>query len=111
MTVPILRAIMESGETLEDPSEDLLFMLLEHIERGDEEFLVLERTADATGQTYAQAARNQDGSWSVERREGAADRHFGTKLADLRQVHAVLTGWAFGLPEAVDAATWARTML
>jgi hypothetical protein len=110
MTVPVLRAIMESGETLDDPSEDLLLMLLENVERGDEKFLVLERTADASGQTYAQTTWNKDGTWSVERREGAVDRHVGTTLADLRQVHAVLTGWAFGLSETVDAAAWARIM-
>ncbi len=108
MTAPILRATMESGETLDDPSEDLLFMLLDKIERGDEEFLVLERTRDAAGQTYVQAARNRDGSWDVERREGAADRHFATRVSSMRQAHAVLAGWAFGVPEAVDAATWVR---
>ena len=111
MTAPILRATMESGETFDDPSEDLLFMLLETIERGEEEFLVLERTADSSGQTYAQTARGQDGSWIVERREGSADRHFGATLTDLRQVHAILTGWAFGLPEAVDATPWAPVAL
>jgi len=30
-TQPVLRAIMESGDTWDDPSEDLLFILLEDI--------------------------------------------------------------------------------
>jgi hypothetical protein len=111
MSAPVLRATLESGETYDDPSEDLLFMLLEEIARDDEDFLVLERTADPSGQTYAQAARNPDGSWLVERREGSADRHFGATVEDLRQAHAVVTGWAFGSREAVDAVAWAPVVL
>ena len=67
---------MESGATWDDPSEDLLFDLFSEIERGNEKFIVVERLADSTGQTYAQSIRNDDGSYLVERREGRPDAHF-----------------------------------
>jgi hypothetical protein len=49
MHQPILRAISESGETLEDPSEDGLFLLLSDVEAGRAEFLIVERTSDPSG--------------------------------------------------------------
>jgi hypothetical protein len=42
--------------------------------------------------------RLDDGSYVVEHREGSADRHYGTSVADMRAAHQVLTGWAFELP-------------
>ena len=59
---PILRAIPEMGQSWDDPSEDLLFMLLEDIESGQGAFLIVERTTDPSGQTYAQALRRDDRS-------------------------------------------------
>jgi hypothetical protein len=38
MYQPVLRAISESGETLEDPSEDALFLLLSDVDAGTAEF-------------------------------------------------------------------------
>ena len=52
---PVLRALPEVGQSWDDPSEDLLFMLLDDIERGEGSFLIVERTTDPSGQTYAQA--------------------------------------------------------
>jgi hypothetical protein len=106
MATPILRAIPEAGQTWDDPSEDLLFMLLEDIEAGKGTFLIVERTADHTGQTYAQAARRVDGSYTVEHREGDADHHYGTGAADMRAAHKLLTGWAFQLDGWREQANW-----
>jgi len=75
---PILRAIPETGQSWDDPSEDLLFILLGDIEAGEGSFLIIERTTDPTGHTYAQALRNPDGSYIVEHREGDAEHHYGT---------------------------------
>lgn len=103
---PILRAQPENGRTWDDPSEDLLFTLLEDIESGEGTFLVVTRTADASGQTYAQALRRDDGSYLVEHREGGPDAHFGTVVADVRAAHALLAGWAFEKDGWSDSATW-----
>jgi hypothetical protein len=103
---PILRAIPENGLTWDEPSEDLLFTLLQDIEDGLGSFLIVEQTADPTGQTYAQVLRRDDGCYIVEHREGDAGHHFGTVVADMDAAHRVLTGWAFQLPGWRDQATW-----
>jgi hypothetical protein len=107
MTVPLLRATMESGQIWHDPSEDLLFELLSDIERGEEQFLVVERLADATGQTFAQVARTGANGYQVEYREGDEDSHFQAFTEDKRLVHSVLTAWAFELPGWRTALPWA----
>lgn len=104
----VLKAFNESEQIWEDPSEDLLFMLLEDIERGDEEFLVVERLADPSQQTYAQAARNADGTYVVEYRDGSPQNHPGTTVEDMRSAHSLITGWAFELPGWRDSVTWSR---
>ncbi|MGC5022405.1 hypothetical protein [Micromonospora sp. DT47] len=107
MTLPLLRVTMESGETWDDPSEDLLFELLSDMERGEEQFLVVDRLADATGQTFAQVARTHAGEYQVEYREGGADHHFQAFSEDKRLVHSVITCWAFDLPGWRDTLPWA----
>jgi hypothetical protein len=103
---PILRAIPEVGQAWDDPSEDLLFMLLGDIEAGEGTFLIVERTADPSGNTYAQALRRDDGSYIVEHRDGDAGSHYGTVASDMRTAHQLLTGWAFRLLGWKESATW-----
>ncbi|MDR7160139.1 hypothetical protein [Arthrobacter sp. BE255] len=98
----VLKAFNESGQTWEDPSEDLLFMLVEDIERGDEKFLLVERLADATPQTYIQSARNDDGTYVVEYRDGSPREHFGTNVDGMRSAHALMAAWAFSCPTGVN---------
>ena len=64
---------MESGVVWDDPSEDLLYDLLGDVERGDEQFIVIERTSDPSGQTYMQATLVDGGGWLLERRDGRPD--------------------------------------
>jgi hypothetical protein len=108
---PILRAIPEVGQQWDDPSEDLLFMLLEDIEAGEGSFLIVERTTDPSAETYAQALRRDDGSYLVEHREGDADHHYGTTVADMHAAHQLLTGWAFQRPGWSDQVTWSQVPL
>ncbi|MBO0834376.1 MAG: hypothetical protein J2P28_02515 [Actinobacteria bacterium] len=108
---PVLRAIPEVGQQWYDPSEDLLFILLQDIEAGEGTFLIVERTTDPSGHTYAQVLRCDDGSYVVEHREGDADHHYGTTVADMRAAHHLLTGWAFQLPGWSDQATWSQVRL
>jgi hypothetical protein len=102
---------MESGETYDDPSEDLLFELLSDIERGDEEFFVVERLASVDGQTYAQVRRTDGGQYQVEHRDGGPDRHFQVFTPDMRLAHTLITGWAFELPGWREAVSWDRIEL
>jgi hypothetical protein len=108
---PILRARPEVGQQYDDPSEDLIFMLLADIEAGEGNFLIIERTADPTGHTYGQTHRNDDGSYLVEYRAGGADQHFQTVAADMRTAHALLTAWAFELDGWREQADWSRLEL
>jgi hypothetical protein len=108
MTEPTLRAVMESGQTWDDPSEDLLFLLLSDLEAGQEQFLIVERTADTTGQTYAQVRRTDDGRYQAERRDGGPGQHFQAVTPDKRLVHSLLTAWAFELPGWRESQVWKR---
>lgn len=87
-----LRAQKESGQMWDDPSEDLLFMLIESVDRGDEAFLIIERLADSTGQSHVHSVRNSDGTFEVERREGTPDRHYATRVADMPAAAAIRKG-------------------
>ena len=100
MTAPILRAELENGDTYDDPSEDALFLLLQDIDAGHAQWVIVERLDDLTRQTYAQALRMDDGSYLVERRLGTAETHEPTRASDMRAAHKVLTAWAFALPTA-----------
>lgn len=106
MEAPILRALTESGATWDDPSEDLLFELLSDVERGDETWFIVERLDDGTGQTYIQVIQDGQGGWTVERREGGPDKHFGVTRAGLRLAHEAMTSWAFGLPLVPPVGEW-----
>ncbi len=86
-------------------------MLLEDIEAGQGTFLIVERSSDSTGQTYAQAERRLDGTYTVEHREGDAEHHFGTGVADMRAAHRLLTGWAFELSGWDTGARWTRVAI
>jgi hypothetical protein len=106
MNEPILRVQMESGQIWHDPSEDLLFELLSDMERGEEEFLIVERMSDPTGQTYAQVCRIDEGGYQVEHRDGGPGQHFQAVTPDKRLAHHVITAWAFELPGWREAMAW-----
>ena len=89
----VVRAIPENGPPVDDPSEYRLFLMFEDLEAGKSEFLIVERTADPKGETYAQTIRHDDGSYTVEHREGSADRHYGTFVPNMRQAHRLLADW------------------
>jgi hypothetical protein len=76
------------------PRRTLLFELLSDIERGDEEFVIVERLSDPEGQTYMQLVLDHDGTYTVEHRDGSAEEHYRAATADKREAHAVLWRWA-----------------
>lgn len=108
VSAPLLRAVSESGETHDDPSEDRLLELLADVDRGHQGFLIVERTDDPSGHTYAQTARLDDGSYTVEYRDGSAERHFATQVDGVRVVHQLLTGWAARRQGWHDGRQWRR---
>jgi hypothetical protein len=74
---PVLRAQTEQGEQYDDPSEDLLFLLFEDLQQNQDYFIV-ERVADTTGQTCMQGHARGSGL-----RSGAPKgfgRHPGTSV-------------------------------
>jgi hypothetical protein len=104
----VLRATSESGDVLDDPSEDALSTMFQDLEAGKGTFLIVESLADSNGQTFVQAARSDDGSYVVEYRQGSADQHFQATAPDFREAHALVTMWAFGRPGLLERATWTR---
>jgi hypothetical protein len=100
-----LRAETACGQSYDAPSEALLLRLLGELGPGNQ-FLIVDRLDAPNDQHYMQIYRETDGSFVIEYREGAADHHFETVTADLRDVHAVLTGWAEETPGWRDALDW-----
>ena len=94
---PALRAILDTDDTYDDPSEDALFELLSDIAQARALWVIVEKVAAADGQTYAQTIRLDDGSFQVERRRGGPDTHETVSGLDMRSAHARLTEWSFRL--------------
>ena len=99
--------MVEAGTTYDDPSEDVLLLLLEDVEAGEGSWVVVGRVADESDQTFAQCIRLQDGGYQVEYRAGSADQHYFARVADYRAAHGFLTAWAFNLP-GWHELPWAR---
>lgn len=94
---PILRAVLDNGDSYDDPSEDALFELLSDVARGDALWVIVEKVADTAGQTYTQAVRLESGEFQVERRLGIPETHEASSNLDMRAAHELLTRWAFAL--------------
>ncbi len=107
-SAPMLRAVLDSGVTWDDPSEDLLYELLADVDRGEEQYVIVERTLDEAGQTYAQVVKDDRTGWIVERREGGPEAHFSVSVPGLVEAHHILTSWAFELP---DETSWEQVHL
>ncbi|WP_076681155.1 hypothetical protein [Microbacterium sp. RU33B] len=103
-----LRATTDAGESYEDPSEDVLFEIVHDVEVGNSEWVIVERVADASRQTYIQTIRNRDGSYAVEYREGDPKDHFVAQAESFRDAHALLAGWAFDTPGWAEGREWSR---
>jgi hypothetical protein len=98
---PILLAVTSGGDRWEDPSEDLLHMLLEDLvdQRGGS-FLVSRLDAEA-GHTL-EISLDGDG-FQARRQDGRTAVPAVATSGELREVHAACTRWAFGLDDAVAA--------
>lgn len=100
------RVALETGEMIDDPSENALFAFFENVESGRSGYLIVDDLRDPSGHTYAQSSRNRDGTYLVEYRAGGADRHFRTTAADMRAASALIAGWTLDVPGWHETATW-----
>lgn len=100
---PGLRAETARGESYDGPSDALLFRLLDELGPGNQ-YLIVDRTDAPDHQHYMQVYREGDGTFAIEYREGAPDRHFETLTGDVREVRDTLSGWASG------ATGWRKTL-
>ncbi|MGW5176005.1 DUF6891 domain-containing protein [Streptomyces sp. NPDC004082] len=74
-------------------SAEELTGLVRRIGGGGDRFLVLQRIPDLPD-VFAQVWHEDGGDYTVEHRDGAADRHFQAAVGRREDVIAVLTGWA-----------------
>lgn len=107
MSGPQLRVVGGFGTT-EDPSPDALAALVTALKPGsDDGWLVVERLADASGQTFAQVLACNPGEYLVEHRSGTEASHVQTTVVDAGTAAELLVGWASGDPTWDARHTWA----
>ncbi|MCU1498866.1 MAG: hypothetical protein JWM47_2819 [Acidimicrobiales bacterium] len=103
-----MRVSGSEDQSWDGPVGEVLPAMLGRLERGDEEFLVLERVTDLSGETFAQVV-GLDGGWYVEHRDGSEDRRFAVMADDLLAAGELLTAWAADVPGWRDRVPWLRT--
>ncbi|MBP0451388.1 hypothetical protein J5Y04_17810 [Kitasatospora sp. RG8] len=67
--------------------------LVRRLDGNGDRFLVLQRVPDLPD-VFAQVWEEADGVFTLEHRDGGADRHFETRVEGSEAVIAALTGWA-----------------
>lgn len=83
----------ENGERHAGVSAEELAGLVRRIGGEGDRFLVIERIPDET-HVFAQVWHATDDDYTVEHRDGSADRHFGARTEQVETVIAAVTGWA-----------------
>lgn len=91
-----ISANLSTGDIYDGLTDDALFVIFEHLRTREVEWMTVAKTADASGSTFMQTAKNLRGGWHGERREGAAASHVEATFADLDAVRSEIVGWAFG---------------
>lgn len=105
MTLSSVRLENSDGEVWTDPTEETLYNVLDGlVEPGA--FVIVERTADPGEEVYAQAIVADDGSLTMEYRDGGPDRHYQATAPDVTTARAVLAGWASGGAGWREALDW-----
>lgn len=80
-----------------------MFELLAELQADD--YLIVERPTDTSGQTFAQVLRT-DVAYVIEKRDGSEATHAHAQSPDMRLVHHDLTTWAHDVERAY-ALDWA----
>lgn len=102
---PGLRAETARGEAYDAPTDAVLFRLLDELGPGNQ-YLIVDRTDATDRQHYMQVYREDDGTFAIEYRDGAPERHFETLTEDVGQVRDALSGWAAGATGWRDTLPW-----
>ncbi len=112
MSGPKIRAIDESGVSIDDPSEIDLYNLIADLNLSCR-FVIVDRPARGqTSDDYMQVWLNDDFSFQVEYREGGPDRHFEAwipcppEMAGHEHVVRLLLDWAYDRPGWRTALPW-----
>lgn len=102
----VLLAVAPDGQRWEDPSEDLLFMLLEDLVEAGRGSLRVERL-DSAGAEVLEIFHRVD-LFRVRRQEGA--QVATARSRNLHEVHAAATRWAFRVDSeaAAQSQQWTR---
>lgn len=93
---PVLEAFGPDGQRWPDPSEDLLFMLLEDLVKAGLDAKMLVQRLDTPSEECMFILHTGNG-FGVLRKD--SDGTAVSACADMRDVHAALTYWAFRLGE------------
>ncbi|MHA6762400.1 DUF6891 domain-containing protein [Streptacidiphilus sp. PAMC 29251] len=87
------------------PSAEKLAELVHRIGARDDRFLVLERIPDLPD-VFAQVLHEPGDGYTLEHRDGAADRHFETTVIEPEEAVRVLTAWARQQPGWQNGLAW-----
>jgi hypothetical protein len=86
------------GETWDDPSEDLLFMMLEEMDQ-ENSFLLVERLDVATpGEAFMRITRSARAMFNIESHEASDAAVSRARIRGIHVVHEIVTRWALRLP-------------
>lgn len=91
MTAEYHAADTESGDHLDDPSEDALFMLINQLDHPDNTFVTVTPADDSDW--YASVSLLDDGNYEVERRDPRWREHDLTTAPDVSRIATDLTIW------------------
>ncbi|WP_030057178.1 MULTISPECIES: DUF6891 domain-containing protein [Streptomyces] len=89
------------------PGADELAGLVRRIGAEDDRFLVVERIPDLPD-VYIQVWHAAGGDYTLEHRDGSAERHFEVRLDGPGPVAEVMTAWARGTAGWGDGLDWKR---
>jgi len=80
------------------PTEAELSSMLDQMDGGSIEFVIVSRTTDPSGATFIQTARNADGTYVVEHKSATQDGQLRAIAEQLKDVKDTILGWAGNKP-------------
>ncbi|MEB3961424.1 hypothetical protein OKJ48_14370 [Streptomyces kunmingensis] len=95
----------ENGQRHVRPSAEMLDGLVRRIGDEGDRFLVVQPIPDLPD-FFAQVWHKTGGDYTLEHRDGSADRHFQAMVATPETVSAALTGWASRAPGWDTGPVW-----
>ncbi|TKS96325.1 hypothetical protein [Streptomyces lasalocidi] len=82
----------ESGDHIDDPSEDALFMMISNLNDSDNTFVVVQSDENDPG-WFASAAVLDEGGYEIVRRDASRNEHEVTTAASINDIARDLTIW------------------